>query len=228
MGVDVPPKLTSNEAVAAAVTDHPLRHYLEQNTPRLLGFIRATALKHGLGESAPIELAAQEVFSQTVVTALESAEKFDISRSPQAWLMGIAVKKLMKYHEQATSQNKRETTISRLNITPEDDEIANGLDLFDRLAALNPRVFDEIAQDNPETMIVNSAIAETEQAQLKRALARLSVTDRQVIRLGVEQGLDGNTLAQSLNVKPNTARVRLHRAIGKLQNLMMEEMGDEL
>lgn len=226
MGADIPPSFASSDVVATGFADHPLRHYLEQNTPNLLGFIRAAALKHGLGEFAPIDTVATEVLSQTVVTALEKAQKFDPTRSPQAWLMGIAVKKLMKYREILARQDKHEATISRLNIAPKDDEIANGLELFDQLAALNPRVFNEITQDDSETTTISHEIAETEQAQLKWALARLSATDRDIIRLNVEQGFNGDALSQALNVKPVTARVRLHRALARLVRLMNEAGGE--
>lgn len=53
-----------------------------------------------------------------------------------------------------------------------------------------------------------------------RALARLSATDREVLRLSAWEGLDPREIADVLGITPNAASIRLHRARRRLADLL--------
>ena len=48
-------------------------------------------------------------------------------------------------------------------------------------------------------------------------LSALASEDERVLRLAIMNGLDGVSLAKALNITPGAARVRLHRALGRLR-----------
>ena len=48
-------------------------------------------------------------------------------------------------------------------------------------------------------------------------LAALAPDDEHVLRLAIMNGLDGVSLAKALKITPGAARVRLHRALGRLR-----------
>jgi RNA polymerase sigma-70 factor (ECF subfamily) len=48
-------------------------------------------------------------------------------------------------------------------------------------------------------------------------LKELAPDDQTVIRLAIVHSLDGDALAKTLGVSPGAARVRLHRALGRLR-----------
>ena len=219
MGDDSPLHIRTAEGVEITPAILALREYLESHSEQLLGILRSYVSKAGLGEGGAVEIVAMEVMSETIVEALSHPEKFDVDRSPQAWLLGIAINVLKRYRERQAQQHQRQSPISQLNITPDPD---NALALFDKLASLNPRVFDEIAQENPENAVVNGEIEMSELAQLRIAWARLSNKEREVIQLGVQSDYSGEEMARILNINHGAARVRLHRAITRLSKLMAE------
>jgi RNA polymerase sigma-70 factor (ECF subfamily) len=74
--------------------------------------------------------------------------------------------------------------------------------------------------DGPETLVVQHY----ETARLISALARLSVSDREVVRLAGWEELDRDDLALALGCTPNAATKRLNRALDRLgRELGVEE-----
>lgn len=57
---------------------------------------------------------------------------------------------------------------------------------------------------------------------MRRALAALSDADREVIQLAAVEELSPSQIAQVLGCRPVTARVRLHRARGRLRALLAD------
>ncbi len=64
-----------------------------------------------------------------------------------------------------------------------------------------------------------------EHASVRRALAHLNESDREVIRLAFFEELDGKEIAATLNCTPNSAYVRLHRALQRLKIVLRD--GDD-
>ncbi len=63
---------------------------------------------------------------------------------------------------------------------------------------------------------------EEEQAAVRRALAKLNESDREIIRLAFFEELDGKEIAATLNCTPNSAYVRLHRALKRLKTVLRD------
>lgn len=62
-------------------------------------------------------------------------------------------------------------------------------------------------------------------AAVRRGLARLSERDREIIRLAYFDELSGDAIAATLNCSANSAYVRLHRALKKLEKELRDEIG---
>lgn len=63
----------------------------------------------------------------------------------------------------------------------------------------------------------------TDAMDLARALQSLKPKDREVLLLNAWEGLDGAELAEALGVSTGAARVRLHRARGRLAATMFDQ-----
>jgi RNA polymerase sigma-70 factor (ECF subfamily) len=68
-----------------------------------------------------------------------------------------------------------------------------------------------------------SLIAEERRTAVRRALERLTTTDRDLIRLVYYEGIEGADLARRLAVTPGALRARKHRALGRLAELLEAE-----
>jgi RNA polymerase sigma factor (sigma-70 family) len=85
-------------------------------------------------------------------------------------------------------------------------------DVFDLIAELTSASYEIDADETVSTL-----------------LATLSTEDQQVVRLAILHGLNGETLANELGVSRGAARVRLHRALGRLRQaytLQRDESND--
>lgn len=89
---------------------------------------------------------------------------------------------------------------------------------------------DEIRRNNPtewEAVTTEVAIASTELDSVTRALQVLAEPDREILTLAAWEGLSTNQIAPILNISPAQARVRLHRARGRLATLVEVFDGEE-
>jgi RNA polymerase sigma-70 factor (ECF subfamily) len=60
-------------------------------------------------------------------------------------------------------------------------------------------------------------------AAVAALLEHVPVSDREVLRLALIHELDGESLARALGVRPGAARVRLHRALGRLREAVIRD-----
>jgi len=73
----------------------------------------------------------------------------------------------------------------------------------------------ELAEDSREDEVLGHA-------DMDRAIAGLSIVDRDVIRGRYWDDLDYRQLGRLLHVPEGTARVRLHRALGRLREALVD------
>jgi RNA polymerase sigma-70 factor (ECF subfamily) len=173
-----------------------LREYIEHESGALLGTLRTYLWRAGLaGRGEPLDAAANDLLNELIAEALAHEDRFDATRSPRAWLLGIAANLIKRRQTDLARRDRREPLLRDLTATMQDD-LDDG-ELFDRVAALTAL---DIRQD--------AAI---------ELLASVAPTDAQVLRLAVLNGLDGDSLARELGISPGAARVRLHRAIQRLR-----------
>ena len=197
----------------ATLSKQVLGQYIEENAHDLQGFITILLNRAGL-QDIDIDSLKLEILGETIKTALEKIEDFDTTHPLKPWLLGIAKNKVLQCRSQINRREKREPLIT--DFEPADQVETLASELYDQLAHLNQWVFDELAQEGPEDQWIAQETKQEEVTQLRAALAQLSSTDREVIRLRFKGGLDGEELAQTLGIKHGAARVRLTRAMQRL------------
>jgi RNA polymerase sigma-70 factor (ECF subfamily) len=149
---------------------------------------------------------ALEVLNRVVIEVLEHADRFDPTRQPSAWLLGIAANIIKREQDERAKRARREPSIGVIcsNRTDATGEIVSEDEMFDRLAVL--------AKVGPE-----HDLCANEEARALLALVSRE-DDRQVLRLAVLHDLDGTALGKALGISSGAARVRLHRAINRLRD----------
>lgn len=176
----------------------PLRTFIAREADDLRGTLRLYLLRAGINESP------DDLLNDVVVEALAHESRFDSTRAPRAWLLGIAANLIRRRRANAIRLHQREPLIRDLH----NDDAMSEDDLFDWLAG--------IADDRtPEDELL-----------LRELLAGISPEDAHVIQLGIISGLSGEALARTLGVAPGAARVRLHRAIARLRAHAAKAIGD--
>ena len=186
-----------------------LFQFLNDEMESLTGILRVYALRAGL---AGDDDAVSELLNGVVVEALAHAARFDPSRPPRAWLLGIAANLVHRRQVEAARLNRREP-------------LAN--DLFDARQELldEDELFERLARGAPTLAGLGDLQSNLEDRDgLAVALALLPAPDREVVRLfagGSADGsaLNGDALAAALGVSPGAARVRLHRALTRLRRV---------
>lgn len=180
-----------------------LLHFLNAEAESLNGILRVYVQRAGLtgGEDTTSEL-----LNSVVVEALTHSQRYDPSRPPRAWLLGIAVNLVRRRQAEVARLDQREPLANDLTYKRQE---GLGEDvLFDQLTA---HVVEISGQD------IHGEIEERE--GLTAALALLSEEERRVIQLFARGNLDGDALAAALHVTPGAARVRLHRALAHLRRV---------
>jgi RNA polymerase sigma-70 factor (ECF subfamily) len=176
---------------AAAATQVALvRDCIESQGIALLGTIRVYVRRTGLADGLAVGEVALEILDQTVVEALEHADRYDPRRNGAAWLLGIAINVI---------KARRTKTARRARVAP-----TGTLDDLNGPSAADEEAFDQF-------------LAPERAEEIERWLAPLSTDDQHVIRLAIIEDLDFGSVARRLNVKPGAARVRLHRALNRLR-----------
>ncbi len=177
-----------------------LRQFIETESSTLLGTLRYYLYRAGLnGRGLPLESAAQDLLNDVVAEALEHEDRFRMAGQPRAWLLGIAANLVKRRQRELVNRDQREPLIRDLHPEMEaqmsDDEL---FDWFADVAATMPDAFEQ--RDDVDVL-----------------LAALAPEDEHVLRLAIMNGLDGVSLAKALKITPGAARVRLHRALGRLR-----------
>ena len=177
-----------------------LRQFIESESSTLLGTLRYYLFRAGLnGRDLPLDSAAQDLLNDVVAEALQHEDRFRTAGQPRAWMLGIAANLVKRRQQEIIRRDQREPLIRDMHPEMEaqmsDDEL---FDWFADVAATMPDAFEE-------------------REDVDRLLAALAPDDEHVLRLAIMNGLDGVSLAQALKITPGTARVRLHRALGRLR-----------
>jgi len=187
-----------------------LRRFIEENTETLLGTLRYYVVRAEMADRQGATLAAVELLNEVTVEALEHAGRFRPSGQPMAWLLGIAANLIKRKQAGRATRNRREPLVR--DLYPRAQAAIGEDELFDRLAALD---VSDLAQDLEANEEVSTI------------LAHVSEDDQRVLRLAVLHDLNGEELAQALEVTPGAARVRLHRALNRLRAAWQAQEGRE-
>jgi RNA polymerase sigma-70 factor (ECF subfamily) len=221
---------TSHDEAGTTAPFNKIRDFIEENSESLTRTLRAYVSRAGLARGEQVLDTALEVLQDTIVEALKSASNFDVSRQPKAWLLGIAANIIKR--RQVTQAIKHKYEVAVADATPyfgnnsgsEPNARINDAELFDRIASLTVKHgITKIHTKHRDVSIAQPSGEEDFIAneQAEAMLARCSPEDQIVLRLAVLHGLDGKALAKALGVKPGTARVRLLRALKRLQKTLI-------
>lgn len=186
------------EATTTAVAQNRLKRYIAEESDVLLKTLRLYVWRAGLAEGTAVATLALELLNDVVVEALHHADRFDPERQPKAWLLGIAANLVRRQQEAIIKQARREPLVQDINQQPAMSED----ELFDRLTAVHTP-----GPDGHYEM----------QETVTAVLSQLSMEDQHIITCAILLDMDGSALGRTLNVKPGTARMRLHRALNRLR-----------
>lgn len=176
---------------------------IEQHTESLLGTISLYARRAGLDADTDTYGLAVDILQETVIEALEHADRFTVTRQPLAWLRGIAVNVIWRKKVAQAKHARREISLSRLS-TQQSTSSDSEQDILDRLMASS-----ETASD--------LGLALESKEEVAGILSLLSPGDQEIVRLAVIEGYERDRLAQRLGISVGTVRMRLHRALRRLQ-----------
>lgn len=167
----------------------PLRRAIERDYPLLIRRIGVLVYRLcGRLRRAEIEDRVTDILNEAVKRALQSAERFDPTRSATAWLIGFALHVL-----QEQRRSRRIVVQSDLG------------------AAVWRGILEVLAS-------ADDADAATIRLDIRQALARLEEPQRRILELRYFSGLDGEELAQAVKAPTSgAARVRLARALQALR-----------
>lgn len=167
-----------------------LANFIQTHNQELYAALRLYVWRAGFDSIDPI---TQELLSEVTIEALRHESRFDPARHPMSWLLGIGVNLLKRRRQHTRRLDQREPLIR---------------DLYPQSEALNEdEILDRLLQshDHPE------------REAIQPWLARLSPDDRMIIELAVIHDLNGEAIAAQLGIRPGAARMRLHRALGRLR-----------
>ncbi len=189
-----------------SATKQQLFEFLSEHTAPLLGTLRTYVLRLGLATGEEGAVVAMEVLQETAVEALSHADRFDATRQPMAWLLGIAVNVIQRKKVEKAKRAGRELLLSRLSANyPEAGSESDVLDLLIPVAVAGPEQSVEVGE------------------QVKELLSLVSEDDQQVLRLAFLEDFEREALARRLGVTAGAAGMRLHRALARLRSAWQEQ-----
>lgn len=188
-----------------------LARFIEENAASLMITLRGYVRKARLvpDDYEAVQEAALELLEEVYIEARKTASRFDPSRQPRAWLLGIANNLVLRRRESKQMQSQREKTVSDLRRA--DQEELTDEDILDRLTSLY--------HEGPESGVIANE-------QFEYLLSLVSEGDRHLLRLAIELDLDGKSLAQALGCSYNTALVRFYRARQHLRSTIERQRGE--
>jgi RNA polymerase sigma-70 factor (ECF subfamily) len=210
--------LSGNEVNAAA---RMVSDFIQDNSATLVRTLRVFVFKAGLAKGEAVREIADEVLQETTIEALNAAHRFDTSRQPRAWLLGIAANIIKRKRVRGAIKRRNEVAVQDVrvgNTFVSSHQTDN--ELFDRLAAIAREKGEPSSALSPLTDLARDYEANS---AAEAMLGRCSNEDQTIIRLAILEELDGDAVARRLGVPPGTARVRLHRAIKRLRNSLERE-----
>lgn len=176
-----------------------LRAAVVRDYPRLCVYIGSIVQRYeGLLPFDRLRERVEEVIGVAVERALERAASYDVRKAAFPWLVGMAVNVLRELGRAARRSQVRQT------------DLGEGWE----------KALESLVEPG-------GADADADTERLRRALARLKESDRQVLELGLVRGLSSAELARAVGApSPEAARTRLCRALRALREAFERETGD--
>lgn len=166
----------------------------------LLNSIRFYVLKFGLAAGTNVQPVAAEILQETVIEAMAHADAYIPTKSPMAWLLGIALNMIRRKRVAQAKQASRELPFSLLASQHSE---TGGEGEWQEQLLFSP---DNGLEQEFET-----------REQVASLLSLVSHEDQQVIVLALLEDFKRTGLAERLGLHPNAAGMRLRRALARLR-----------
>ncbi len=191
----------------AASSKQRIVDFLTDNVAALLGILRSYVKRMGLARGEEVAAAAVEVLQEVVVEALDHADRFNPTRQPMAWLLGIATNIIKRKKAEIARRSRRELFIGELS-TAQQEPLSDD-ELFDQITSCASTGPDQDIEANEQAVMM---------------LSLVSPEDRQLLLLAFLYGFEREAMAEKLGITPVAARVRLHRALNRLRLAWREQL----
>ena len=140
-------------------------------------------------------IVAQDLISETFLSALKSKENFKGEASERTWLIAILKRKIIDYYRKVNStKGKAEVHIAYRNEDSEGDWLEEN--------AADP--FDQNAENIMENQELGLAILE--------CLDQLGEKQAEIFKMKTIEGYDTETICKEFNITPSNLWVTIHRA----------------
>lgn len=176
---------------------------IEKQSSLLLKSIRFYVSKFGLATGSNVQPMATEILQETVIEAMAHADAYQPTKSPMAWLLGIALNMMRRKRVAQAKQISHELPFSQL--ASQHEEASGGNEWIEEL--LSPS--ENRVEQEFET-----------REQVAALLALVSHDDQQVIVFALLEDFKRTGLAARLGLHPNTAGMRLKRALTRLRSAL--------
>lgn len=145
--------------------------------------------------------AAQDIVSDAIVTIVVKHEQLDPTRNFRGLVYTAVFNNAMTYFKKRGREDGRTRSLG------------------------DPDSRNDPADDAPsvEDTVVDKVEAASRRAKVERALALLSATDQDVIRVRYLSGETVSEAARSLGISEAAVKVRLHRAMRRLKEMLAHE-----
>ncbi|MBD2001409.1 sigma-70 family RNA polymerase sigma factor [Leptolyngbya sp. FACHB-541] len=207
-------KTSSAEVGGNSQSRQILHDAIQQDWQQLQGTIHIFVIKRcnklNLAiEPQMIEAAARDILHETIETALKLANKFDSTRSPKPWVLGIAKNIVLNWGEQQLKERNNVTPIAdlgkiRRRLQQSNTGFLSESEMFDLL--------DEAADRS-----------KCDSSTLDDLLSLIEGDDREILRLFYGEDLQGKELAAELGTSTGAIHVRLSRARKKLHEALIRQ-----
>jgi len=185
--------------------ERSLRQFISAESESLVKTLCTYVVYGGLASGSDVLPFAHELLSDLFIEAIKHPHRFEQAQSQKAWLLGIAANLVKRRQVERAKRNRREPLMR--DLVPHVEGNFADDELSDWLNKVRGGESDAYHQGNEGA---------------EELLAQVSPEDAQILRLALLYEMDGEALAKELGVKPGAARMRLHRAIHRLQARVKE------
>ncbi|MBA2396154.1 MAG: sigma-70 family RNA polymerase sigma factor [Ktedonobacteraceae bacterium] len=194
--------------VSESIGKELLLAFLMQNTEPLLGTLRSYVQHMGLASGNDVKPVALDVLQEVVVEALDHAGRFNTTRQPMAWLLGISINVIKRKKTEFAKRAQREISIAHL-ATNENERLSE-VELFDLLTSCPLEQPDQNIEANEQALMM---------------LSLVSLDDQHILRMAFLEDFDRAVLAKRLGITDVAAgwqRSQFHLDAGNAGNIHVQ------
>lgn len=196
---------------ALSETSILLTRFIETHADSLMRILRSYVRRANIASNEEeIQNFTVELLSEIYIQVTRTSAHFDPTRSPQAWLLGIAVNILREKKRESARIRQHEIPLNDLQRRNQDSGDSDE-DALDRLTVLDGKGLEEDAEMRDEVQYLLSLVSEK---------------DRYILELSYIHDLDGDALALELGCSYKAAQVRLWRARQRLRAALEKQEGE--